>query len=187
MGDEVPSSAAPQTEGAPEQRIGVPQTDFKELFSQHWLHARHVANERLAFTSIYLLFLATGLVYVFGPGRVAFAPKMVVLFILLLFSAIGFHVMVRISVTFWYHYIELKRLTPLLFPGEALDYETRQAEVEQEIKNSEPQLWFLNGLYLTLSKKGGLPLPMTLLFPSIFLLGAATLALLVAAVFLGII
>lgn len=185
MSDEVPSIVTPKDSTL--QAVGVPQADFKELFSQHWLHARHVANERLALTSIYLVFLGTGLVYVFGPGKVAFAPKMVVLLILFLFSAIGFHMMVRISVTFWYHYVELRRLTPLLFPGETLDYETRQAEVEHEIQKSEPQLWFLNRLYLTLSKKGGLPIPMTLLFPSIFLMGAAVLALLIAALLSGFI
>src|SRR5713226_6126573 len=113
------------TQDDPGQPSGIQHVDFKELFSQHWLHARHVANERLAFTSIYLVFLGTGLVYVFGPGKVAFTPRMIVLMILSLFSAIGFHIMVRISVTFWYHYIELKRLTPILFPGERLDYETR--------------------------------------------------------------
>lgn len=161
--------------------------DLKELYSQHWLHARHVANERLAFTSIYLVFLGTGLAYIFGVGRPPVAVKWVVLSLLLLFSGLGFHVMVRISVTFWYHYMELKRLTPVLFPGESLDYEQRQSEVEQHIRDGEPELWWLNRLYLNLSKKGGMLLPMTLLFQTVFLLGAGVIILIMVSLLIGFI
>lgn len=140
---------------------------------------RHVANERLTFTSIYLIFLGSGLTYIFKSNGVGITQKYIVLIVLLFFSAIGFHVMVRGLITFWYHYMELRRITPLLYPGESLDYEGKQKDVENQIKELEKPLWWLNKTYIYLSKKSGVMLPLTLLFPSIFLLGSVVLSFII--------
>lgn len=145
--------------------------NLKEIYSQHWQHIRHIGNERLAFTSFYLTFLGVGLAYIFKSNGLNPFQKYLILGFLLFFSVLGFHFMVRILVTFWYHYTEIKRITPILCPGEELDYEGRQKETEYEIAKNEKSFWWLNRAYIWLSKKTGLMLPVTLIFPSIFLLG----------------
>ena len=81
----------------------------------------------------------------------------------------------RVLVTFWYHYMEIQRITPMLYPGEGLDFEGRQEEVENLIKEREKPLWWLNRFYIRLSKIRGVMLPLTLIFPSIFLVGSVIL------------
>ncbi|MBI5677637.1 MAG: DUF202 domain-containing protein [Planctomycetes bacterium] len=145
--------------------------NLEEIYSQHWQHIRHIANERTAFTSIYLAFLGVGLTYIFRTDGAETRQKSIILVGLLFFSVMGFFLMVRSLVSYWYHYTELRRITPILCPGETLDYEGRQEEVENQIKELEKPFWWLNKTYIFISKKGGLLLPLTLIFPSIFLLG----------------
>jgi len=145
--------------------------NLKEIYSQHWQHIRHIENERLAFTGFYLTFLSIGLLYIFKENGAGILQKYLILILLLFFSILGFHVMVRVLVTFWYHWIELKRITPLLCPNEKLELEEKQKDIENEIKKNERPIWWLNKTYIYLSKRGGLMLPLTLIFPSIYLLG----------------
>jgi len=161
--------------------------NLKEIYSQHWQHIRHIANERMAFTSIYLAFLGVGLTYIFRTNGLETCQKYIILGVLLLFSVMGFHLMVRSLVSFWYHYTELRRITPILCPGETLDYEGRQEEVENQIKELEKPLWWLNKTYIFLSKKGGLLLPLTLIFPSIFLLGFIVTVVMIVLLYVKII
>ena len=145
--------------------------NLREIYSQHWQHIRHIEKERLAFTSIYLTFMAVGLAYVLKSNGIIVYAKYVILLFLLFLSAIGLGIMSRILVTFWFHYSELKRLTGLLYEGEKLDYESSQKKVELEIKNNEPSFWWLNRFFIRITKKNGVMLPLTVLFPLVFLIG----------------
>jgi len=156
--------------------------NLKEIYSQHWQHIRHIENERLAFTSFYIVLLGASLAYVFKSNGLANPLKYIILGLLLFFSFLGFLFMVRVRITFWYHYKELKRITPLLCRGEKLDYELGDKEFfqgvlgterrQKEVKNQivEGPLW-LERIYACLYKKVGLGLPLTLIFPAVFLLG----------------
>jgi hypothetical protein len=161
--------------------------NLREIYSQHWLHIRHIENERLAFCSFYLALLGVGLVYVFGPDAVDMASKLITLGILLLFSFLGFNFMVRALISFWYHYSEIKRITPILYTSEELDYENKQLDVENKIKENEGSLWWLNSIYIRMSKIKGLMVPLTLIFPSIFMITSLSIIVIIVLVFLKII
>jgi hypothetical protein len=161
--------------------------NLKEIYSQHWQHIRHIENERLGFTSFYLIFLGVGLAYVFKSNGLENSVKYIILTFLLIFSVLGFLFMVRVLLTFWYHYTEIKRITPLLCPGEKLGYEEREEEVENQIVEKENSLWWLNKIYIWLYKKAGRGFPLTLIFPSIFLLGSIGLIIMVLLLVLKVI
>jgi len=91
--------------------------NLKEIYSQHWQHIRHIGNERLAFTSIYVVFLGAALAYFFKLNAPGTTQRYIMLAFLLLYSYLGFLFMVRVLVTYWYHYTEIQRITPLLCRG----------------------------------------------------------------------
>lgn len=161
--------------------------NLKEIYSQHWQHIRHIDNGRLAFTSFYFALLGTGLAYIFKSNGLGTCQKYIILSFLLLCSVLGFFYTVRVLVTFWYHYTEIKRITPLLCAGEKLDYEGRQNEVENQLKEIEKPFWWLNKTYIRISKIKGVLLPITLIFPSIFLLGFVLLVIMILLTYLKII
>ncbi len=96
--------------------------NLKEIYSQHWQHIRHIENERLAFTSFYLAILAAGLAYMFKSDSLEIWHKYIIVLFLLFLSVLGFHIMVRVIVTFWYHYTELKRITSTLCPKRGIRF-----------------------------------------------------------------
>ena len=161
--------------------------NLREIYSQHWQQTRHIGTERLAFTSFYLGFLGVGLAYISQSNGLETLQKCVILVVLLLFSTLGFLLMVRVLMTFWYHYAELQRITPLLYPNEKLDYEEAQARIEKQIRTKESSLWWLNKTYIGLSKMPGkgMPFPVTLIFPSLFLLGFFISLVMLILVFLN--
>jgi len=63
--------------------------NLKEVYEQYWLHARHVADERLWFTNVYVLVVVGVLVFL-RIDQPLFLRLGVVVFVLLL-SIAGFH------------------------------------------------------------------------------------------------
>lgn len=75
---------------------------LKSVYEQHWLHARHVENERLWFTNIYILIIGALLAYTFGRGEAGLWPWSI-LAIVLTISLIGFFMCYSLRIPFIYH------------------------------------------------------------------------------------
>ncbi len=161
--------------------------NLKEIYVQHWLHIRHIENERLAFSSFYLALLGAGLAYIFSSTAIDFVSKLILLGVLLFLSFLGFSFMVRVLVSFWYHYSEIKRITPILCETEELNYEKNQQVIENTIKKNAKPFWWLHIIYIRLSKLRGLMLPLTLIFPTIFMITSLSIIAIIVLVALNII
>ena len=89
----------------------IPQ--LETVFREHWNHARHCENERLQFTSIYLV-VATAILYLTGntlyngnPGNSAALSEYFTVLLLasfgLIFSVIGFYILNALSLGYEHH------------------------------------------------------------------------------------
>ena len=83
----------------PEQEKGE---NLRALLEQHWLHARHLENERLWLTNIYMLIVGALLAYTFGRGEAGFWPWSILVIIFIL-SLIGFFMSHSLRIPFYYH------------------------------------------------------------------------------------
>lgn len=75
---------------------------LKSVYEQHWLHARHLENERLWLTNIYMLIVGALLAYTFGRGEAGFWPWPILVIIFIL-SLIGFFMSHSLRIPFYYH------------------------------------------------------------------------------------
>ena len=150
--------------------------DYKTLFEQHWAHVRYLGQERSQFTSIYLVFVITGLA--FGLGKESRMLQFCTLLILISVSCIGFLIMARISISLWLHFSAIKKIAPILCPGETNDYETEIDAIKATVVDEEKYFGKANNLLIRLSAFKGIPVPTTLLFPGIFFVISIFLVLL---------
>lgn len=72
------------------------------IYEQHWLHARHVENEKLWFTNIYILIVGVLLAYTFESGKAGFW-SWPILAIVLALSLAGFFMCHSLRIPFVYH------------------------------------------------------------------------------------
>lgn len=75
---------------------------LKSVYEQNWLHARHVENERLWFTNIYVIAVAGLLAYTFRKGEATFWPWPI-LVISSIFSLAGFLMSHSLVIPFLHH------------------------------------------------------------------------------------
>ena len=75
---------------------------LKSIYEQHWLHARHVENERLWFTNIYFIAVGGLLAYTFEKGTADFWPWPILIPVFI-FSMLGFCMCHHMSLPFLYH------------------------------------------------------------------------------------
>jgi len=75
---------------------------LKSIYEQHWLHARHVENERLWFTNIYILIVGVLLAYTFGKSETSFWSWSILAIIFIL-SLAGFFMCHSLRIPFVYH------------------------------------------------------------------------------------
>lgn len=75
---------------------------LKSVYEQHWLHARHLENERLWFTNIYILIVGALLAYTFESGKAGFWswPILIIIFVL---SLAGFFMCHSLRIPSYYH------------------------------------------------------------------------------------
>ena len=81
---------------------------LKETYEQYWLHARHVADERLWFTNIYVL-IVVGVLAFLKVDQPLFLRLGLLLFVLLL-SIVGFFMCHSLTV----HFITYSRTAELI-------------------------------------------------------------------------
>ena len=152
----------------------VSLADLSVVYSEHWLHIRHIENQRLIFTSIYLAAYGVGFgALLEGNVENQVFPSVLMLF-LCAFSYIGFALSVKTMLSFWTHYLEIQRIQVILDPGSFKSYERSQRSIENYILQEEKGFRFLNKLFISLSKFGPISIPLTLLFPMLYLLGGLT-------------
>lgn len=65
------------------------QLSLCDLYEQHWLHIRHLVNERLSITSLYALLIGGGVIFLFGQSLSKFAHLWVLSFLLLVTLVAG--------------------------------------------------------------------------------------------------
>ena len=75
---------------------------LRSVYEQNWLHARHVENERLWFTNIYLVAVGVLLAYTFGRNANCFWPWPILVPVFI-FSMLGFFMCHHMSIPFLYH------------------------------------------------------------------------------------
>ncbi|MBA7494327.1 hypothetical protein ES702_04902 [subsurface metagenome] len=75
---------------------------LKSVYEQNWLHARHVENERLWFTNIYVIAVGGLLAYTFGRSGSAFWPWPI-LILVFIFSMAGFLMCHSMRIPFLFH------------------------------------------------------------------------------------
>jgi hypothetical protein len=82
----------------------IPQ--LETVFREHWNHARHCENERLQFTSIYLV-VATAILYFTGTildnGNPEYFTALLLASFALIFSVIGFYVLAALTLGYEHH------------------------------------------------------------------------------------
>ncbi len=102
--------------------------NLQTVYEQYWLHARHVANERLWFTNVYVLIVASTLAFM-ATSQGSMINLWLLVF-LLIFSTIGFFICHSIVV----HFIIYSRITELILINEwNLPYRLFFPEKEQRI------------------------------------------------------
>lgn len=75
---------------------------LKSVYEQNWLHARHLENERLWFTNIYVVIVGGLLAYTFGTEGTHFWPWPILLVIFIL-SLAGLFMCNSLRIPFYYH------------------------------------------------------------------------------------
>ncbi len=75
---------------------------LRSVYEQHWLHARHVEDERLWFTNIYLVAVGGLLAYTFEKGTAHSWPWQI-LILVFIFSILGFFMCHHLCIPFLYH------------------------------------------------------------------------------------
>lgn len=75
---------------------------LKSIYEQHWLHARHLENERLWFTNIYVLITGGLLAYTFNSNGAHFWPWPILLIVFIL-SLAGLFMSHSLGIPFYYH------------------------------------------------------------------------------------
>ena len=74
------------------------RVSLDELYRQNWEHARHVENERMNFTSIYVIIIAGVLAFLGQSGEdISEGFKVGILSFLAVLSAIGFLISLRLK------------------------------------------------------------------------------------------
>ena len=71
------------------QRAGQGQLSLCDLYEQHWLHTRHIENERLNLTSLYALLVGGGVIFLFGENLGKIVQLWLLSFLLLLTFVFG--------------------------------------------------------------------------------------------------
>ncbi|MCK4387185.1 MAG: hypothetical protein KAW00_00300 [Dehalococcoidia bacterium] len=85
-----------------EEKIKERNELLKSVYEQHWLHARHVENERLWFTNIYVVATGVLLAYTFGRNGSAFWPWPILVPVFIL-SVAGFLMCHSMRIPFCFH------------------------------------------------------------------------------------
>jgi len=86
--------------------------NLQVVYEQYWLHARHVANERLWFTNIYVLIVASAFAFMATSKSVLINLWLTVF--LLIFSVLGFFICHSLVI----HFITYSRMTELILINE---------------------------------------------------------------------
>lgn len=71
------------------QPTGGIRLSLRELYIQHWLHVRHLENERLNLTSLYALLVGGGVIFLFGQNLSKIVQVWLLIFLLIVTVAIG--------------------------------------------------------------------------------------------------
>ena len=91
---------------------GDNKVSFDEMYRQNWEHARHVENERMNFTSIYVIIIAGVLAFLGQAGdNITEGSKTAIFSFLAILSAIGFLISLRLRADMEAHVNKIKQLT----------------------------------------------------------------------------
>lgn len=74
------------TQGQP---VGTPQLSLSDLYEQHWLHIRHIENERLSLASLYAFLVGGGVIFVFSQNLSRLLELWLLSFLLLVTLVFG--------------------------------------------------------------------------------------------------
>lgn len=142
-------------------RENMPENLVKEAFEQHWLHGRHVENERLWFTTIYGA-ITTGIYTILGENQFA-ADLYPLLIVHIVMSMFGLIIALKLSAEYHRHNAIANRIlyqfNPefTLRPIESTDTQNRYVRYFRQIftvKNSFFQIYiFLLWISVYLFKK----------------------------------
>lgn len=79
-----------------------PNSELETIFKEHWNHARHCENERLQYTSIYAVVMAA-ILYVIGNTNFNPTRGLLLAFLGLILSIIGFFIVITLSLGYEHH------------------------------------------------------------------------------------
>ena len=83
---------------------------LKSIYEQHWLHARHVENERLWFTNIYMIIVGALLAYTFDKQAQTSSWPWPILLIVFILSMVGFLMCHSLRIPFVYHTVTADKI-----------------------------------------------------------------------------
>jgi hypothetical protein len=88
------------------------RVSLDELYRQNWEHTRHVENERMNFTAIYVIIIAGVLAFLSQSGEdISEGFKVGILSFLAVLSAVGFLISLRLKADMEAHVKKIKELT----------------------------------------------------------------------------
>lgn len=157
--------------------------DITTVYKELWSHIRHIENQRLAFMSLYLATYGVGIGLLLKDSFENILFASIVLGFIVIFSYLGMALSTKTMLTFWIHYRELQRLQKKLSPSSFDSYEHEQKSIEGYIFSEEPKYKKLNKFFIRASKFGAVSIPLTLLFPLLYLLGGIISLIFMVAIF----
>jgi len=159
--------------------------DIATVYKELWLHIRHIENQRLAFMSLYLATYGVGIGSLLRGSVKNILFAYIVLGFILILSYLGLALSTRTMLTFWIHYRDIMRLQKKLSPSSFDSYEREQDSIEEYIFSQQPKYKKLNKFFIRVSKFGAVSLPLTLIFPLLYLLGGIISLISIVAIYVN--